>query len=249
MIQALSVETQIPSISVVMPIRGAAPFLQASLDSIMRQSLQVSELIIIDDGMDALVHTVLEQINPAQLTIIILPGPKKGPAAARNVGLAAAKGDWLTFLDDDDLWPDNKLSSQAQYLQEHPEVMAVSGKIQWFHAWDQQLQPVPSDQDQIIVHVNLGAYLLRRELLDRIGPLDPDLIFSEDVDFVLRLIDGGHSFAILPQVMLLYRRHEQSMTAQKLEREKIDYRKVLFASLKRRRHQVATKLEDYVVKA
>jgi glycosyltransferase involved in cell wall biosynthesis len=165
------------------------------------------------------------------------------------VGLAAAKGEWLTFLDDDDLWPDNKLSSQAQYLQEHPEVMAVSGKIQWFHAWDQQLQPVPSDQDQIIVHVNLGAYLLRRELLDRMGPLDPDLIFSEDVDFVLRLIDGGHSFAILPQVMLLYRRHEQSMTAQKLEREKIDYRKVLFASLKRRRHQVATKLEDYVVKA
>jgi hypothetical protein len=49
--------------------------------------------------------------------------------------------------------------------------------------------------------------------------------------------------------MLLYRRHEQSMTAQKLEREKIDYRKVLFASLKRRRHQVTTKLEDYVVKA
>lgn len=248
MIQPLSLKVQTPRISVIMPIRGAAPYLQASLDSIMRQGLQVDELIIIDDGMDALVRTALEKISPEQLLIRILPGPRQGPAAARNVGLAAAKGEWLTFLDDDDLWPDEKLVRQAQYLLEHPDVLAVSGKIQWFHTWDQQSRPVPSDQDQVIVHVNLGAYLLRRELLERIGPLDANLIFAEDVDFVLRLIDGGLSFAILPQVMLLYRRHAESMTAQKLERETIDYRKALFASLKRRRHQVAAKLEDYVVK-
>jgi glycosyltransferase involved in cell wall biosynthesis len=236
-----------PTISVIMPIRGPAPYLVAALDSILRQSISVHELLVIDDGIEPQVLVILKEAATRGLSYRILKGPKQGPAAARNIGLRAAAGEWIAFLDDDDVWPDDKLTQQGAYLTNHPEIEMVSGKIGWFHAWGSNHLPIPSEQDNIIVHVNLGAHLLRRTLLERVGFLDETLMFSEDVDWILRLIDEDHPFAILPLVTLWYRRHPSSMTAQKLERETLDYRKVLFASLRRRRHRQPVKLECYLV--
>lgn len=236
-----------PKITVIMPIRGAAPFLRVSIDSILYQSIPIHELIVIDDGMDVSVQDLLDDYSNHGLSIKVIVGEQCGPAAARNLGIRAAQGELLSFLDDDDVWPKEKLEIQTRYLLRHPEKQAVTGRIRWFNDWDENLKPDLKFDDLSIVHVNLGAYLVRRDLFDAVGLLDNQLMFSEDVDFILRLIDGNHSFSILNQDMLLYRRHPASMTAQKLDREKIDYRKVLFASLKRRKKESKLNLESFLV--
>jgi glycosyltransferase involved in cell wall biosynthesis len=165
----------------------------------------------------------------------VLQGPRRGPAAARNVALAVAEGDIIAFLDDDDLWPADKLALQLAHLHRHPRDVAVGGRIEWFARWDEAAgRPLRDSAWQSVVHVNLGAFLFRREVFARLGPLDESLTFSEDVDLILRLSDAGEPFCILDHTTLYYRRHPASMTAARSEAEASDLRRVMLRSARRR---------------
>jgi glycosyltransferase involved in cell wall biosynthesis len=221
------------AVSVILPVRGEAPFLAAALASLRPQAEALGEVLVVDDGMGAAARAVLEQARPPGLRV--LPGPRQGPAAARNVALAAATGAVIAFLDDDDLWPADKLARQLAHLSRHPQDAAVGGRIEWFERWDEAAnRPIRDAGWQSVVHVNLGAFLFRREVFERIGPLDPALTFAEDVDLILRLCDAEESFAILDRTTLYYRRHAASMTAAGSECEARDLRRVMLRSARRR---------------
>ena len=109
--------------------------------------------------------------------------------------------------------------------------MAVGGRIFWFSGWDSLAntpEAVPGLDN--VVHVNLGAYLFRRELFDAIGVFEESQLFAEDVDLILRMADHDIPFALLDKVTLFYRRHDQSMTAARSDREQADFRRALFRS-------------------
>jgi glycosyltransferase involved in cell wall biosynthesis len=235
------------TISVIIPIKGDGPYLAPALDSIARQRVPVLEVLVIDDGMDAAAHATLAAAAPAEAKLTVIEGPRAGPAAARNSALRRAQGSLIAFLDDDDLWPDDKLARQCRYLADRADALAVGGRIFWFYDWDEAGLPRAHAQDQSVVHVNLGALLVRRNAFDRLGLLDEALLYSEDVDFVLRLVDSGSPFSILDEDTLHYRRHHLSMTGLGSEREMIDFRRALFASLRRRRGGPGRKLEEFLV--
>jgi glycosyltransferase involved in cell wall biosynthesis len=234
-------------VSVIMPIKGGGTFLRSALASVARQTVPVMELLVIDDGMDPSAHTIIAASAPTAAKTIVLPGPRSGPASARNCGLRAAHGALIAFLDDDDVWPDDKLQRQCRYLADHPDVLAVGGRIYWFHDWDETGRPCPSAGDRSIIHVNLGAILVRRAAFGHLGLFDEKFLYSEDVDFVLRMVDSGWPFALIDDNMLYYRRHAHSMTALGDEREMIDFRRALFSSLRRRKGKRARKLEEFLV--
>ena len=238
---------QFEPISAIMPIKGGGAFLRSALASIARQTVPVAELLVIDDGMDPSTHAIIAASAPPAAKTVVLPGPRSGPASARNCGLRAAQGALIAFLDDDDVWPDDKLERQCRYLAEHPDVLAVGGRIYWFHDWDEAGTPCPTAEDKSIIHVNLGAILARRTAFDRLGLFDEEFLYSEDVDFFLRMVDSGWPFALIDDNMLYYRRHPHSMTARGGEREMIDFRRALFSSLKRRKGKLARKLEEFLV--
>jgi glycosyltransferase involved in cell wall biosynthesis len=222
-----------PPISVIMPVRGAGLFLAEALRSLTIQSLSIGELLVVDDGMDDTATSALSTY--ADLNPVVLQGGGKGPAAARNIGLSAATGDFVGFLDDDDIWPRDKLSVQLARLCRYPEESAVGGRIIWFSDWDHALDaPADTPGVQSVVHVNLGAFLFRRGVFARIGFFDETHIYSEDVDFILRMSDASEQFMILDHPTLYYRRHGGSMTARIGEAEKLDFRRAVFRSLKRR---------------
>ena len=108
-----------PRISVIMPVRGSGLYLADALRSLTVQSVPIAELIVIDDGMDDTAKNTLSAC--AGPKPIILQGGGNGPAAARNVGLAAATGEFIGFLDDDDAWPRDKLTVQLARLAEHAD--------------------------------------------------------------------------------------------------------------------------------
>jgi glycosyltransferase involved in cell wall biosynthesis len=216
-----------------MPVRGPGLFLAEALHSLTVQSFAVDELLVVDDGMNETAKQVLSEC--ARLQPIILQGAGRGPAAARNVGLASATGDFIGFLDDDDLWPPDKLKLQRARLFQKADESAVGGRSIWFSAWDHALDaPANDPASQSIVHANLGAFLFRREVFARIGNFDETHVYAEDVDLVLRMSDAAERFVILDHPTLYYRRHPAAMTAVLSEREKVDFRRALFRSLKRR---------------
>ncbi|MCS6931140.1 MAG: glycosyltransferase family 2 protein [Acetobacteraceae bacterium] len=221
-------------VSVILPIRGEAPFLADALASLAVQAEALHEVLAVDDGMSDAARAALGRARLPGLRI--LQGPRRGPAAARNVALAAAAGPVIGFLDDDDLWPADKLARQLAHLARRPGDVAVGGRIEWFARWDGPAgRPLRDSAWQSVVHVNLGAYLFRREVFERLGPLDSTLTFSEDVDLILRLSDAGERFAILDRTTLYYRRHPGSMTAARSAAEERDFRRVLLRSVRRRR--------------
>ncbi|MEX0405909.1 glycosyltransferase family A protein [Aquibium sp. LZ166] len=222
-------------ISLIIPVRGDGPFLGQALESVAVQGVSIAELLVVDDGMTQKAFDAIAPLANEFGDVKILRGPRSGPAAARNVGLRAATGTVIAFIDDDDLWPDGKLRKQCGMLAQDSELEAVGGRIHWFSQWDGRGRPVPAGDDLNVVHVNLGAFVYRRGLFDKIGLLDEGLLYSEDVDLLLRMVDSDVAFAILDEPMLHYRRHAGTMTHIRTPREKADLNRSLLASLKRRR--------------
>ncbi|MDD2336408.1 MAG: glycosyltransferase family A protein [Geobacteraceae bacterium] len=224
-----------PTVSIILPIRGNGTYLETSLRSLIEQERPADQLVIIDDGMEQSAKDCVERLRCLLPPLVEVAGSRQGPAAARNRGLALTNGDIIAFIDDDDIWPQDKLACQLAYLAAHDSCMAVGGRIFWFSRWDRSARSpevIPGLDN--VVHVNLGAYLFRRELFDQIGAFEESQLFAEDVDLILRLADNDIPFALLDKVTLFYRRHDESMTAARSDREQADFRRALFRSLRRR---------------
>lgn len=225
------------SVSVILPVRGDAPYLRRAMQSLIPSAAHIAELVVIDDGMSDMARDALNPVI-AQLPHRLCDGPRKNPAAARNVGILTAEHPLIAFIDDDDLWPAGKLSWQCRWLDSNPQETACGGRIEWFDTWDDdKREPVRNAAWQSVVHVNLGAYVFRRETFEQIGMLDETHLFAEDVDLMLRMADSTLEFSILDRTTLYYRRHPGSMTAGHSHEEQRDFRRALFRSTVRRRER------------
>lgn len=215
-----------PLVSAIMPVFDAEPFLEASLASALAQDYRPFELVACDDGSTDRSAEILAG-NP---DVSVVRQENAGAAAARNTAVASSRGELLAFFDADDLWPANRLTLQATYLNEHADVGAVLGRQEW-------LNPPPwltrdatyGDLDGIPV---LSA-MVRRSIFEELGGFDPSFTHSEDMDFMFRLRERGVRIEVLPEIVLYRRFHGNNLTAappstspllrslrQKLERER-----------------------------
>lgn len=224
------------AITTIIPVRNGAKFITDALASLSRQIILPDEILVVDDGStDNTVEVVLaaSNSNPA---IKLLKGPQKGPGPARNVAMEQASGDIITFLDADDLWPADKLHVQLQRLNKEPRVDVVSGFIRYFDKLSRQ-KLAPADDSRIndIFHVHLGAAVFRRSVFEKLGHFHEDLLYSEDVDLLLKIREADIPMAILKHVTLYYRRHENAMTTTVTPEESKSFNTAIFRSIMRRR--------------
>jgi glycosyltransferase involved in cell wall biosynthesis len=226
-----------PLVSVVVPAFNAARFLAEALVSIVRQEYQPLEIVVVDDGSS---DGTAEMARASRARPVVIEQPNRGPAAARNRGIAAAKGDVIAFLDTDDLWPDRKLALQVPRLTEDASLDVVLGRIRYEALDDRTLDGIRFDEPQgVLTNVNLGAGVFRRNVFDRVGLFDESLRFSEDQDWFLRARELGIGIAVLGEVTLRYRLHAGNMTRGKSGRE-LALTSVLKRSLDRRRASART---------
>ena len=117
-----------PMVSVVIPVFDAGGRLLEAIASVERQRYEPLEIVVVDDGSTDDTPALIESLGPR---VRALRQPNAGPAAARNRGLAAARGELFAFLDADDLWPDRKLQRQVAALATAPDVDVVLGRVSY----------------------------------------------------------------------------------------------------------------------
>lgn len=181
-----------PTVSVVIPTFNRAHLVAEAIRSVLAQTLPPLEIIVVDDGSRDATSEVLAAFGR---TIQAIRQEHRGVSAARNAGIAAARGTWLALLDSDDLWRPTKLEAQVHYLEQHPDLLLCQTEELWLRH-GRRLNPKsyhrkPSGYcfQKLLERclVSPSAVLIERRLLDRVGWFDETLPACEDYDFWLRI--------------------------------------------------------------
>ena len=219
-------------VSVIVPVWNMARFLPDAIASIP----EVHEIIIVAAESDDDTFGVAHQLAKRRLGVRVLSTPKKRPASARNIGILNATGDVIAFNDADDLWPQGRLALQLKRLDGEPQPDVVAGLVTWFKELDRdRLAPAEHSSVETKNVQQIGAAIFRRSVFDRIGLFDESLMYAEDWDLLLRIIEAQVPFVVLNTPTLYYRRHGDSMMARNDPRIKSDLAKAFAMSLARRR--------------
>lgn len=192
-------------VSVIVPAWNSAPYLPEALQSVLQQGVTNLQIIVVDDGSTDGTAQIAQGFHP---NVTYLYQTNQGPAAARNRGIQEATGDFIAFIDADDLWTAGRLHRQLTYLQAAPTVMILQGQIQYLHLVDERWQP----QAAPFFAMSLTTALFRREAFAQVGKLDPSLPYCEDVDWFFRAQGQGITIQQQPAVAVYYRRHAHNLT-------------------------------------
>jgi len=218
------------SVSVIIPTRNRATMVCTAIESVLKQQGDGIELevIVIDDGSTDNTLDVLQRFP-----VICLKGKGQGVSSARNMGLEAATGEFIAFLDDDDAWNTGYPHTQVEFLKQHPEFGAVVSQIMMA---DENLNPtygpfpdytLPSGWvfDALLYYVpGVASTLVRSSIVRNIGGFDPTLRGSEDWDWILR-IAKRYQIGFVPEVSMLVRQHTHGRTFAKEHEDEMLWRR------------------------
>jgi glycosyltransferase involved in cell wall biosynthesis len=205
-------------ISVIVPVYNHADFIADALSSIRAQTCRPAEVVVVDDGSEDGSAARAEAAH-----VRVLREPHGGLARALNVAMAATTGPLVAFLDADDLWMPDKLERQVVALADND---AVFGWVEEFSALDVRCRRMPGYLK--------GTMLVRRTLLDRVGPFDESLGKGDFVDWFVRAQHAGMRHLMLDHVVLRRRVHAANLAAHRVPDQR-DYLRVLKQALDRRR--------------
>lgn len=229
-----------PLISVIIPAFDCEAFLAEAVESVRAQSHQPVEIIIVDDGSTDATPAVIQSLGT---DIRSARQPNLGPAAARNLGLEIARGEFIAFLDADDLWTDGKLRSQLDRLIEDPEMQVLVGATQRVRAAPDGTAVTAGRRLEAVGPVwmlfHLGAGLFRREVFATVGTFDVSLRQGEDVDWFMRAREAHVQIGISNDLAQLYRIHQNNMTREIRDKDRC-FLAAVKKSLDRRRAERET---------
>jgi glycosyltransferase involved in cell wall biosynthesis len=201
-----------PLLTVIMPVYNGESFLAEAIRHVFTQNYHPLECIVVDDGSTDGTADIAAAFSD---DIRYVRQPNQGPASARNRGIEIARGEFLAFLDVDDLWADRILHRLADHLRAHPEIGIAQGLIQQMHLD----RSVPETQPRVFTPVfqpyqfiNIGSAVYRKTVFDTVGLFDPEFRLAEDVDWFIRAWEHNVPKAVVPEVVMFYRKHDRNMT-------------------------------------
>lgn len=200
-----------PLVSVIIPVYNTAAFLATAVESVLAQTYQPLEIIVIDDGSTDESAQVARQFGDK---VRYLHQLNQGPAAARNQGIALARGELLAFLDADDWWHPHKLQCQVAHFAQQPDLGYVlchmRTQIEAAATWPAALNQAHYQNEPPCFLPS--ALLVRRSIFDQIGPFDERYRYSDDADWFLRAKDAVIPYAVVPAPLVYKRIHDRNLS-------------------------------------
>lgn len=210
-----------PMFSVVIPCFNAATTLPETLASLLAQTVQNWEAVLVDDGSSDLTCDIIVNAAAADPRLRLVRNPRKGPSAARNHGVSLAQGDIIAFCDADDIWAPQKLAQMAVVFRD-PQLDASFARIAFF-----QTRP---DDAQVFSTVPAGALgirtllgenpvctmsnlCIRRACFIASDGFDEKMVHNEDLDWLIRLAGGGAWIAGHDETLVWYRNNVFGLSA------------------------------------
>jgi glycosyltransferase involved in cell wall biosynthesis len=205
-----------PDVTVVIPTHNRMELLALTLRSALRQGGVDLEVVVVDDGSTDGTAATVERLGDPRVRLVRHAAPL-GVSSARNAGIAEARGRWVAFLDDDDLWAPEKLAQQLEATAASQRAWAYAGTVNVDHRL-RILEGGPPPAPERVLEL-LGRYnpvpagasnvVVRTETLARVGGFDPGLRRTEDWDLWIRLACDGLP-AVVSHPLVAYRMHPQS---------------------------------------
>jgi glycosyltransferase involved in cell wall biosynthesis len=202
-------------VSVVIPTHDRRAWLELTLRSVLRQHHDDLEVIVVDDGSTDDTAETLAGLSDPRVRVIRHDAPR-GVGASRNDGAARAKGEWIAFVDDDDLWAPDKLARQLEAAHVTGRTWVYSGSVQvdeHTRVVGGRPPPPPEAVARLIARYNVipgggSNVILRRDEFERVGPFDLRLKNTEDWELWIRLNEHGPP-AWVPRPLVGKREHPQ----------------------------------------
>ncbi|MBE0613504.1 MAG: glycosyltransferase [Burkholderiales bacterium] len=211
-----------PLVSVIIPTYNHAHFLGRAMQSVLDQTYTNWEAIVIDNHSRDHTEEVVRSFADPRITLI--KNHNNGViAVSRNMGIRAAKGDWIAFLDSDDSWMRNKLAVCLEHSGDGVGLIYHDLDILRDHATHLQRRKIKTRQVQSPVLFDLlingnqianSSVVVRKSLIDQVGGIDenPKMVASEDYNTWLRIAQFTDAFLYIPQTLGSYRIHEAAVS-------------------------------------
>jgi glycosyltransferase involved in cell wall biosynthesis len=222
-----------PLVSVIIPVYNGERYLAEAIESVLTQPYRPIEVMVVDDGSTDGSAEVVKRYAP---TVQYVFQSHSGAGAARNQGINLAQGDFLAFLDADDLWVKDKLTRQMTVFCDDRSLDIVFGQVQQFRSpdLDDQLKRRILGDGEVMPGYHPGTMLIRRDAFFRVGPFQTHWRVGEFIDWYLRAMEQGLKAFLLPEVVMKRRLHADNLGTRERKLQ-IDYVRILKASLDRRR--------------
>jgi glycosyltransferase involved in cell wall biosynthesis len=180
-------------ISIIIPVYNRQEFIKRSIDSVLDQIYKDFELIIVDDGSSDLTPDILKTYKDK---IKVITTKNQGVSSARNLGIKASSGEWICFLDSDDVWQSDKLQCQIEFHKLHPHILFSHTFEKWVRndkeIKQKAIHKKPNgwcfEDNLAFCKIAPSTVMIYRSILDSVGLFDESLEVCEDYDLWLRVL-------------------------------------------------------------
>jgi glycosyltransferase involved in cell wall biosynthesis len=208
-------------VSVIIPTYNRKNLILRAIHSVINQTYQDFEIIVIDDGSTDGTKDALSVYKD----IRYFYQENRGISSARNRGLAEAKGDYIAFLDSDDEWIPEKLAIQVKILDENPKIGIVHNKLIILNEKNEQIGTKPrldssgifTDLIETLGDLPTSSIMIRRECFDKVGVFDESLPTMEDFEMWLRIAKHYDVYEFRDRCLAYSHRHEGQITKDKVK--------------------------------
>ena len=208
-----------PKVSIIIPTYNQSQYLEEAMESVLNQTYQNIEIIIVDDGST---DNTSEVVKSFDNKIIYIPQKNKGASSARNAGIKKAQGQYVAFLDSDDMWIKNKLEKQIKFIQNNPEIgLLGTGCYQMVDINKMIYKKIFPAKNEILqkdlIKYNpfiQSSVIIRKDIFNDIGLYDEKFKESEDYDLWLRIAQK-YKVANIQEALVTKKYYEKGLSKDK----------------------------------
>jgi glycosyltransferase involved in cell wall biosynthesis len=224
-------------VSIIIPVFNAEKYVQEAIQSVLSQTYKNIELICINDQSTDNSLTILESFR--NKIILVNNENNCGTAESRNKGIRIARGEYLAFIDNDDIWESNKLEVQMNHLRNNPALNVLFSYMQCFISPDiseeiKKIRYCPPDPTPGYIP---STVVIKRSSFKKVGYFESRWKNGESVAWIFKAKDVGLNFGIVDDVLVKRRIHETNKSALDSSTSKSEYLRIVKESLDRRRNQ------------